>query len=58
MPIFFEILKQKEIFHHHHHHHHQINIGVRGFRVDASKHMWPGDLAAIQGMTQVGSLDC
>merc|ERR1711971_1303124 len=29
-----------------------INTGVRGFRVDASKHMWPGDLEAIQGMTQ------
>ena len=28
-------------------------MGVRGFRVDASKHMWPGDLEAIQGMTQV-----
>merc|ERR1711971_125657 len=27
-------------------------MGVRGFRVDASKHMWPGDLEAIQGMTQ------
>ena len=26
-----------------------INIGVKGFRVDASKHMWPGDLEAIQG---------
>merc|ERR1712241_478585 len=25
------------------------NIGVQGFRVDASKHMWPGDLEAIQG---------
>ena len=25
-----------------------INIGVSGFRVDASKHMWPGDLEAIQ----------
>ena len=25
-----------------------INIGVKGFRVDASKHMWPGDLEAIQ----------
>ncbi|XP_023334511.1 alpha-amylase [Eurytemora carolleeae] len=25
-----------------------INIGVKGFRVDASKHMWPGDIAAIQ----------
>ena len=34
-------------------HPHQINMGVRGFRVDASKHMWPGDLEAIQGMTQV-----
>merc|ERR1711971_847805 len=29
-----------------------INMGVRGSRVDASKHMWPGDLEAIQGMTQ------
>merc|ERR1712198_414060 len=26
-----------------------VNIGVSGFRVDASKHMWPGDLEAIQG---------
>ena len=26
-----------------------VNIGVKGFRVDASKHMWPGDLEAIQG---------
>jgi alpha-amylase len=25
-----------------------VNIGVKGFRVDASKHMWPGDLEAIQ----------
>merc|ERR1712038_122665 len=25
-----------------------ISIGVKGFRVDASKHMWPGDLEAIQ----------
>ncbi|XP_043941928.1 alpha-amylase 1B-like isoform X2 [Protopterus annectens] len=24
-----------------------IDIGVAGFRVDASKHMWPGDLQAI-----------
>ena len=24
------------------------DLGVKGFRVDASKHMWPGDLAAIQ----------
>merc|ERR1712012_1490530 len=26
-----------------------IDIGVKGFRVDASKHMWPGDLEGIQG---------
>eukprot|EP00095_Tigriopus_kingsejongensis_P004644 maker-scaffold29_size597861-snap-gene-1.15 protein:Tk04644 transcript:maker-scaffold29_size597861-snap-gene-1.15-mRNA-1 annotation:"alpha-amylase 1" len=26
-----------------------IGIGVKGFRLDASKHMWPKDLAAIQG---------
>ena len=26
-----------------------INIGVAGFRVDAVKHMWPGDLEAIYG---------
>ena len=25
-----------------------IDIGVKGFRVDASKHMWPGDLYATQ----------
>ena len=25
-----------------------INLGVKGFRVDASKHMWPGDLENIQ----------
>jgi len=24
-----------------------IEIGVAGFRVDAAKHMWPGDLHAI-----------
>ena len=29
-----------------------VNIGVKGFRVDASKHMWPDDLAAIQGRVQ------
>merc|ERR1712215_634564 len=29
-----------------------INIGVKGFRIDASKHMWPGDLEAIQGKVQ------
>jgi len=26
-----------------------VDIGVKGFRVDASKHMWPGDLEAMQG---------
>jgi alpha-amylase len=26
-----------------------INMGVAGFRVDAAKHMWPGDLEAIYG---------
>ena len=25
-----------------------IDIGVAGFRVDAAKHMWPEDIAAIQ----------
>jgi len=29
-----------------------IDIGVKGFRFDASKHMWPGDLEAIQGMVK------
>ena len=29
-----------------------VGMGVRGFRVDASKHMWPGDLDAMLGMTQ------
>ena len=24
-----------------------IDIGVAGFRIDASKHMWPGDMKAI-----------
>ncbi|MCI3325434.1 alpha-amylase family glycosyl hydrolase, partial [Escherichia coli] len=28
---------------------HMIDIGVAGFRVDAAKHMWPGDLQAIFG---------
>ncbi|XP_053383074.1 alpha-amylase-like [Mercenaria mercenaria] len=27
-----------------------IDIGVAGFRVDAAKHMWPGDLEIIFGM--------
>jgi alpha-amylase len=26
-----------------------IDIGVAGFRVDAAKHMWPGDMGAIFG---------
>lgn len=26
-----------------------IEIGVAGFRVDAAKHMWPGDLSSIYG---------
>ena len=26
-----------------------IDIGVAGFRVDAAKHMWPGDIANIVG---------
>ncbi|KAL4216996.1 alpha-amylase [Mactra antiquata] len=26
---------------------HLISIGVAGFRVDAAKHMWPGDLEAV-----------
>ena len=26
-----------------------IDIGVAGFRVDAAKHMWPGDMQAIFG---------
>ena len=29
-----------------------ISIGVKGFRVDAAKHMWPGDLAAMQGQLE------
>ncbi|KAG1680673.1 Pancreatic alpha-amylase [Nymphon striatum] len=28
---------------------HLISIGVAGFRMDAAKHMWPGDLAIIYG---------
>lgn len=26
---------------------HLIDIGVAGFRIDAAKHMWPGDVKAI-----------
>ena len=25
-----------------------IGLGVKGFRVDAAKHMWPGDIEGIQ----------
>nr|A0A096XJN4.1 RecName: Full=Alpha-amylase; AltName: Full=1,4-alpha-D-glucan glucanohydrolase; AltName: Full=AmyHha; Flags: Precursor [Hypothenemus hampei]AHY03307.1 alpha-amylase [Hypothenemus hampei] len=28
---------------------HLVSLGVAGFRVDAAKHMWPADLAAIFG---------
>jgi len=28
---------------------HLIDLGVAGFRVDAAKHMWPGDIAAVLG---------
>lgn len=28
---------------------HLIDIGVAGFRIDAVKHMWPGDLEAVYG---------
>ncbi|XP_025086169.1 alpha-amylase-like isoform X1 [Pomacea canaliculata] len=31
---------------------HLIDLGVAGFRVDASKHMWPQDIAAIQAGTK------
>ena len=28
-----------------------ISLGVAGIRIDAAKHMWPGDIGAILGMT-------
>ncbi|CAG2253198.1 AMY [Mytilus edulis] len=31
---------------------HLIDLGVAGFRVDAAKHMWPGDILAIQKLTK------
>ena len=34
---------------------HLLSLGVAGFRVDAAKHMWPGDLQAIFGGLQVSS---
>lgn len=36
---------------------HLVDLGVAGFRVDASKHIWPEDLAAILALlkdTQFG----
>ena len=32
---------------------HLIDLGVAGFRVDAAKHMWPGDLTAVFGRLKV-----
>ena len=32
---------------------HLVDLGVAGFRVDASKHMWPGDLTGILGKVKV-----
>lgn len=29
-----------------------IDLGVAGFRVDACKHMWPGDLENVYGRLQ------
>jgi len=29
-----------------------ISLGVAGIRIDAAKHMWPGDIHAILGMTR------
>ncbi len=26
---------------------HLLSLGVAGFRIDAAKHMWPGDLQAL-----------
>lgn len=31
---------------------HLIDLGVAGFRIDAAKHMWPGDIGAILGRTK------
>jgi hypothetical protein len=31
-----------------------VDIGVVGFRIDAAKHMWPGDIEAT--IAKVGSL--
>ena len=29
-----------------------IGLGVAGIRIDAAKHMWPGDIATVLGMTR------
>lgn len=35
---------------------HLIDIGVAGFRIDAAKHMWPGDLSLIyRGLKQLNT---
>ncbi|KAL7646602.1 UNVERIFIED_CONTAM: hypothetical protein RMT77_001853 [Armadillidium vulgare] len=34
-----------------------IDLGVMGFRIDASKHMWPGDLIIIQNMVKNLSIE-
>ncbi|XP_064597212.1 alpha-amylase-like [Liolophura sinensis] len=31
---------------------HLIDLGVAGFRIDAAKHMWPGDIGAILSRTK------
>ncbi|XP_055958799.1 alpha-amylase [Patella vulgata] len=31
---------------------HLIDLGIAGFRVDAAKHMWPGDIAAVLSKTK------
>ena len=36
---------------------HLIDIGVAGFRSDASKHMWPADIAAIQNLVSYQMLN-
>ncbi len=32
-----------------------IDIGVAGFRVDAAKHMWPGDLGIVYGLNNLNT---
>ena len=33
---------------------HLLDLGVAGFRVDTSKHMWPGDMKIVFGRLKVG----